>query len=1177
MKIRMEQLHNDKFEYDVPKLLFSQEEIHVSVPQGENGQGVLYVGTQEDKKIRGFAVSSHRRFVPGIERFSGTAIQIPYGVDVGGLNPGDSCQGEMTLLTNCGEYHIPFTIQIQENQPQSSVGRIRDIKDFVKLARSSFREAFRLFTDPSFVEAVDIQDGKTRTLYKGMSQNPVTYQHLEEFFIGIEAKDPIYISLGEEQAEHYQITETVQESFLIKKSGWGHLRLEISVVGDFIQVDKRVVTDEDFIGSSFHLEYRIEADSLGKGKKFGKIQIKDAYETVDFHITASQNSKIQVDMDIYEKKQKLKLYNSYLKFRLHQQDYKKWANDSIDILEQMEEAGCDYPVYQVYKAYVYYMNDEVQQAQEILLKYQDKNFTADDLELAGVYLYVCHLVGLLKDRGRVVVKLRALYRQKSNSFLLFWVLEQLDDELLLSTAKTLYMMEEQYDYGSRSPLLYLEAYAIIEKDISQLPHLNGFWIQVLLFAARGEKIEEELAVRIAYLSSYRKNFEPCLYQLLSALYEKHPKRDILEAVCKLIMKGSPREKRFFPWFSRAVEENLRITSLFEYYMNTVDMDYQRMFPKNLRIYFLYNNTLSDNKKALVYANIVRHQEEDPQTYASYRKIIEEFSKRKIQNGAMDENYAILYHDCMDVLEADDLQKIVFTHRLYCDRPDIRYVIIRHEPLQEEEIYPCIGGVAYPLIYGEDAAVLFQDDKKRRYEATIDYNLRRLFDNEMLEVCGQEGSLHPGFLLNRCSQQGGMCERNLEAFWQITQSEAFTLEYRNKIRKGLMDYFQSQKEAEKTEEFLSALDMDAYVAVDKVQLAELFIAHGLYQRAWQIYCAHGLEGVRLEALVRLCSRWILSGEFEEDEEITALAIYIFQNGKYDEVTLQYLLLHYLGPVDNLYQLWISARDFQMDTYQLEETLLAMSVFVGDYFWEGSQVLEHYVRQKGKETLIQDYLTFWSYGYFVHKNPMPEYVAQCLETAYEQGQEVDLVCRLALLSYFCEKRKLSEAQTDQVKSLLEECYHKGLSFAFFRKLPRNLLGMYQLEDKVFVEYSTSPHAQVTIHYALDNGMGEGKEYHQEPLPNLFEGIHGRTFTLFYGESIHYYFTIELYGEMKKTSERTITKSMAHQEQETKYQLINEILAAKKLGKIDAVKEKMIQYLEQEKFVESMFPIEEGTVYE
>ena len=39
MKIRIEQLLNDKFEYDVPKMMFSKEEIRVTVPQGSRGQG----------------------------------------------------------------------------------------------------------------------------------------------------------------------------------------------------------------------------------------------------------------------------------------------------------------------------------------------------------------------------------------------------------------------------------------------------------------------------------------------------------------------------------------------------------------------------------------------------------------------------------------------------------------------------------------------------------------------------------------------------------------------------------------------------------------------------------------------------------------------------------------------------------------------------------------------------------------------------------------------------------------------------------------------------------------------------------------------------------------------------------------------------------------------------------
>ena len=41
----------------------------------------------------------------------------------------------------------------------------------------------------------------------------------------------------------------------------------------------------------------------------------------------------------------------------------------------------------------------------------------------------------------------------------------------------------------------------------------------------------------------------------------------------------------------------------------------------------------------------------------------------------------------------------------------------------------------------------------------------------------------------------------------------------------------------------------------------------------------------------------------------------------------------------------------------------------------------------------------------------------------------------------------------------------------------------------------------------GLGGELKYQMEPLRNLYEGIFTKTFTLFYGETLHYYFKAEL----------------------------------------------------------------------
>ncbi len=93
MKRRIEQLINGRYEYEVPKLLLSQDSIVLQTRAGENCRGELHLGAEDQRKIKGIAASSHRRFLLGKERFSGTTAASPYVVDVKGLKAGDMCEG----------------------------------------------------------------------------------------------------------------------------------------------------------------------------------------------------------------------------------------------------------------------------------------------------------------------------------------------------------------------------------------------------------------------------------------------------------------------------------------------------------------------------------------------------------------------------------------------------------------------------------------------------------------------------------------------------------------------------------------------------------------------------------------------------------------------------------------------------------------------------------------------------------------------------------------------------------------------------------------------------------------------------------------------------------------------------------------------------------------------------
>ena len=1141
---------------------------------GETVRGELYLGTEDNEKIQGYITSSSRRLVPGNGKFSGTTICLPYGADGTGMNPGDQCTGWLCVTSNIGEYKIPFLIEAKKEQILSSEGEIKDMEAFREIARRDFREAYRLFTDKYFPIVMAEAGNREKALYAGMSRQPVTYQHLEEFFIGLKEKEPVSLVLKTTEAEFYGISEPVQESFDIQKSGWGHLRLDIETRGGFLEAERRVLTEDDFIGSTCRIDYIIQADKLKEGTQLGEIVVRSPYQELIYHVTASKGSNVRVDVHGEEKKARISMIKDYIDYREGRLDFKAWAGSTHFILNQLRESGCEYPEYQLYEAYVDHLEGKDAEAAAILKKYQDREFTRDELELAGTYLYLCTLTGLYKDRTQALWKIQNFYMQKEDSFQLLWLLLQMDSYYKNSPSMGIFMMEELFEKGCTNPLLYMEAWKWVSRDMSLFHRISPFWMQVFHYAGRRDLLTEELVMRLAYLSGYEKTFSNVLYQALAAGYEKFPSDDVLEAVCKYIMKGNPRKPQYFRWFSLAVGRGLRLTRLFEYYVETMDISYQRELPKPLLMYFNYNdNTLGDTRKAFLYASVIAHKEKEPLIYESYRDSMKRFARRKIAEGKIDENYASVYQEFLfdpeTPEEAEQTAGVLFTHRLYCDDPKVRQVIVCHSQMKEEEVYPCVQGVAYPRIYTEDAVILFQDDKQRRYVSTIHYNLKKLTDErQAVPAFIKMGVTEPGVLLHYCSENP-LDSVSLEYYQRMAESEAFTEEFRGEIRKEILDYYAAHVQGEDLDHYLKKMNYREYAFVDRPVLLEVLISRRMFRQAMGIVEEFGYEGLSLSSLLKLTSRMILKSDMAEDDELLALASEVYRSGKYDEVILHYLMQYRFGPLDELIAIWKSAKGFEMDTYDLEERILSLLMFTSDFRKEGETVLESYVNQSGKERIIGAYLTQVAYGIFVKEYTMTPFIRERLEYALEHSWPVNRVCRLALLKELSKEK--NEKYTEMERMLLEECAKDNMVFGFFRRISPELLSPYQLDDKTFVECHANPEARVTLFYALDTGLGKEREYKSTPVKEVYQGIFTKTFTLFYGESLHYYFQIDFRGDSRKTAERVITMKKVEGTPGSKYQLLNRLLSARRLDKRQEVTEGLKNYLRQEQYVKEMFIIE------
>ena len=109
------------------------------------------------------------------------------------------------------------------------------------------------------------------------------------------------LSLDKDYKESLKLDGSMKDTLYIYRSTWGYLRAEVETEGDFLEVDKKIITSEDFIGSVFGLEYIILRDRLGKGKRYGKIRIHTVYGQLQFEIVASAANEYEISMPPFRK------------------------------------------------------------------------------------------------------------------------------------------------------------------------------------------------------------------------------------------------------------------------------------------------------------------------------------------------------------------------------------------------------------------------------------------------------------------------------------------------------------------------------------------------------------------------------------------------------------------------------------------------------------------------------------------------------------------------------------------------------------------------------------------------------------------------------------------------------------------------------------------------------------
>ena len=121
MKEKIERLSKGIFEYEMPDLLVSEEELDIVVEAGIRTEGSIRIANSAGQRMKGVLYVTGKILSLSRTDFIGADCAVEYDVDASTLQAGEEHIGTINIVSDCGECQIPFTIRVTEPSFASSI------------------------------------------------------------------------------------------------------------------------------------------------------------------------------------------------------------------------------------------------------------------------------------------------------------------------------------------------------------------------------------------------------------------------------------------------------------------------------------------------------------------------------------------------------------------------------------------------------------------------------------------------------------------------------------------------------------------------------------------------------------------------------------------------------------------------------------------------------------------------------------------------------------------------------------------------------------------------------------------------------------------------------------------------------------------------------------------------
>ena len=1183
------QILEGNFDYENGSLDFSCAKIEISLHKGEVYEGFFHVYGTQGQFTSGTVLSSDLRMECLTTEFVGCDEEIAFRFHGEKLEEGDVVKGNFYIISNHGEYYLPFVVSVEHTVLESSVGVVRNLFHFANLAKSNWQEALRLFYSPEFPIVFSGSDVQHAEDYRALSAYPGSEQNMEEFLIQINKKQKVEFLVQEEQltleaAGTSDACAVIERELSIVRNGWGYTCLYVECSGDFLFTEKEVLTDDDFLGNRCMLPVFIDSSLCRNGRNYGQIFLYNSYVSLTIPVVVRIGEGVAGRaQDMTRKRCTVQLMEFYQAFRTKKIGTNTWLKETGKLVEKLVTLDENDIAARLFQAQLLITEDSYNEAGWILDHVSELlEKGAGNDTLYAYYLYLTTLIHREEQYvNRVAAEVEHIYRKNNTDWRVAWLLLYLSEEYHKSVTGKWVFLEKQFTIGCTSPILYIEAVALLNSNPALLRRMGDFEKQVIWYGIRQELLKSEVIEQLLYLVERAKGFSGLVYKSLVSLYAKKKDIRFLQQICVQLIKGNKTGGIYFEWYRLGVENNLRITNLYEYYMLSVDLDKLIEIPKVVLMYFSYQNNLDYERTAYIYDYILQNEDKLGELLETYRRRMEYFCVDQIIKLHINRHLANLYQrilqpEMITEQTAEPLSRLLFAHTIRVEDDRLCKVYVYQPGNLYPAEYQLVDGKAWISLYGNEYTVVLEDACNNRFIKNAEYTIEKLMiPGKFLRMLStfpvNNRELDLYFCANE-KEEPTKTEESANRIRRVAEASYVDSRVRRELTMLLLQCYYDMDDLCALDEYLSRLDMEGLSVEERATIVRFAVLRGKFELAEQWLEEYGPYFVEPKLLVRLIGPLMEKNHMVENEMLKAAAMYVFRKGKYDSTVLRYLTMYGRGTTKSLRDIWKAARSFELDCYTICENILVQMLYSGSFVGEKMEIFHYYLSQGAKPEVEGAFLSQCAYDYFVKERVTEKDVFDEIEHMYLRGEPVQRVCKLALLKFYAENHgELSEGTSSLTGRFLEEMMDRGIHLEFFREYRDNERVAQELEDKTIIEYHAAPQSRACIHYVILHENGDSDEYIAEYMQEAYGGVFFKEFILFFGESLQYYITEEKNGEEQLTESGTLQRSdIRGKEAESRYHLVNDIVISKTLQDYDTMEKLLEEYYRKEFFGSRFFKL-------